>query len=171
MFNVRTRTGAVLACTALALVGAGTALAAHPEKSRKFAGTTSGPKLNGFTPAVTFKTSSNGTRILKFDFQSTGCFGSGGRLTPGVNYLAKPWNQQVLGTIKVGSNGKFSVENAESTYTVQNQKTVTSASVSGKFTNSKTASGTVTYSQTFSQPGSAGSSCGPVKLTFKAKAK
>jgi hypothetical protein len=176
MIKIRTRAGAVLASGAAVLVVAGTALAAHPQSGKKFSGKTSGRVLNGFKPAVTFKTaSSGGARILKFVFQSTGCFGSGGALQPGVNYLAKPWNVHSVGTIKVASNGKFSVKNAKSTYkiTVQGmtQSTVTSASVSGKFTNSKTATGTITYTQKFSEPGVTGSNCGPAKVTFKATAK
>ncbi|HLJ02391.1 MAG TPA: hypothetical protein VKT31_03075 [Solirubrobacteraceae bacterium] len=175
MIRVRTRAGAVLAAGAVALAAAGTAVAAHPESGKKFSGTTSGPEMNGFKPAVTFKTASNGARILKFVFQSGGCFGSGGPTQPGVNYLAKPWNVHLVGTIKVGSDGKFSVKNAKSTYKVavqgSTQSTVTTASVSGKFTNRKTATGTITYSQAYSQPGVPGSSCGPVKLTFKATVK
>ena len=115
------------------------------------------------------------TCLEKFVFQSGGCFGSGGPTQPGVNYLAKPWNVHLVGTIKVGSDGKFSVKNAKSTYKVavqgSTQSTVTTASVSGKFTNRKTATGTITYSQAYSQPGVPGSSCGPVKLTFKATVK
>lgn len=171
MIRIGTRAGVVLASGAVALVVAGTAIAAHPKPGKTFSGTTSAKALNGFKPAVTFKTASSGTRILKFAFQSTGCFGSGGALQPGVNYLAKPWNVHVLGTIKVSSDGKFSVKNAKSRYGVQNQTTLTTASVSGKFTNAKTATGTITYSQSFSQPGVTGSNCGPVKLTFKATAK
>src|SRR5579872_1399540 len=124
MIRIRTRAGVALASGAVALVAAGTAIAAHPKPGKTYSGTTSAKELNGFKPAVAFKTSSSGTRILKFVFQSTGCFGFGGASQPGVNYLAKPWNVHSVGTIKVSSNGKFSVKNAKSKYVVQNQTTM-----------------------------------------------
>ena len=168
MFSRLERAAALAAVVVLAL--AAVALAAQPKAGKKYAGTTSAHKLNGFKAAVTFKVSSTGGRILKFVYQDQGCFGSGGHLTPGVNYLAKPWNVHAVGAIKIGKNGKFSVKNVKSKYKVQNQTTVTTTSVSGKFKNGKTAVGTITFTQKFSLPGQPGSSCGPATVTFKATA-
>lgn len=145
---------------------AAAALAVVP-KSGKYAGHTSEPKLNGFFAPVTFK--AGGTGLGGFKYSTYGCFGSGGRLTPGVNYYLKPWNVQKVGKVAL-SGRKFSVADVKSTYKGSNYSTVTTTSVSGKFTTAKKAKGTITFSQaeTYS---SHHISCGPASLTFTAKRK
>jgi hypothetical protein len=167
--TMRARTLAVAAVGALTITG--TALAAHPKSSKKYGGSTSAAKLNGFSPKVTFKTSKDGKKLVKFTYQSTGCFGSGGQLTPGVNYLAKPWNLHDLGTIGVSSKGTFSRKNIKTTYAVSGQTTTTTSSVDGHFKNASTAVGTITFTQSFTQKGVPPTKpCGPAKITFTAKA-
>lgn len=168
----RRTTTALIALTAV-LAMAATALAAHPKARKHYSGETSGIKVNGFKPKATFTVSANGKTLLHFSYQTFGCFGFGGRLTPGVNYYNKPWNTMVLGSISVKSNGTFSVKNVKSTYAVKvqgaTQKTVTTSTVSGHFKNAKTAVGQITFGQKFSMPGAPGSACGPATVTFTAK--
>jgi hypothetical protein len=167
--TMRARTLAVAAVGALTITG--TALAAHPKSSKKYGGSTSGPKLNGFSPKATFKTSKDGKKLVNFTYQSAGCFGFGGQLTPGVNYLARPDSVHNLGTIAVSGKGTFSRKNIKTPYTVSGQTTITTSSVVGHFKNAGTAVGTISFTQTFSQKGAPqGTPCGPVKLTFTAKA-
>ena len=165
----RTRTLAVAAVGALTLTG--TALAAHPKSAKKYGGSTSGAKLNGFTPKVTFKTSKDAKKLVNFTYQSTGCYGSGGRLTPGVNYLTKPWNVYALGTLNVSSKGTFSRKNITTTYTSGAQRTTTTSTVDGHFKNASTAVGTIKFTQSVSQKGGpAIKPCGPAKISFTATA-
>jgi hypothetical protein len=167
--TLRTWTLAVAAVGALTLTG--TALAAHPKSAKKYGGSTSAAKLNGFAPKVTFKTSKDTKKLFNFTYQSTGCYGSGGQLTPGVNYLTKPWNLHDLGTIAVSSKGTFSRKNVTTTYTSGAQRTATTSSVTGHFKNASTAVGTITFTQTvFQKSGPQIKPCGPAKITFTAKA-
>ena len=148
---------------------AATALGAHLRAGRHYSGNTSGIKVNGFKPKASFSVSTNGKTLLHFTYQTFGCFGFGGRLTPGVDYYNQRGNTDALGSIAVKPNGTFSVKNVKTTYTIQNQKTVTTSTVSGHFKNAKTAVGQITFSQKFSMPGSPASACGPVTVTFTAK--
>jgi hypothetical protein len=157
--------GAAIAADSLALAGA--ALAAHPKKGHRYSGFSSETPINGFKAPVTFKVSSDGTKLLNFTYSTIGCEGAGGFM-PGINYWTKPFNLKKVGTVKVAANGKFSVKNAKSTFAVSNQKTVTTTGVSGRFKNGKTATGTITFSQAINVNG--GIKCGPAKLTFSAKA-
>jgi hypothetical protein len=160
--------GAAIAAASLALALAAAALAAHPKKGHKYSGFVSASAINGFKPPVTFKVSSDGTKLLNFTYSSLGCEGAGGFM-PGVDYWTKPFAIKKVGTVKVAAaSGRFSVKNAKSTFVVSNQKTVTTTSVSGSFKNAKTATGTITFSQAISVNG--GLKCGPAKLTFSAKA-
>jgi hypothetical protein len=161
---------ATSAAIALTLTLATSALAAHPKAGKKYSGFTSERKFNGFRAPVSFKVSSDATKLQGFKYSTTGCFGSGGRLTPGVNYFLKPAFVQRVGIISVTSKGNFSIKGAKSTYQpVSNQKTVTTSSVTGKFKTSKLASGTITFTQKFSGSGFMTQTCGPVKFTFTAK--
>jgi hypothetical protein len=163
----RKKTAATLTVVAT-LAGAGTALAAHPRAGKIYAGPTSARAFNGFKPVASFTVSKNGKQLLRFLYQSSGCFGSGGAGKPGVDYFLKPWNTHQLGTIADKANGTFSLKNHKTTYTVQNQETVTTSTVSGHFKNRNTAVGEITFSQKFSQPGSPGSQCGPATVRFTA---
>jgi hypothetical protein len=165
----RTRTLAVAAVGALTLTG--TALAAHPKSAKKYGGSTSSAKLNGFTPKVTFKTSKDAKKLVNLTYQSTGCYGSGGQLTPGVNYLTKPWNVHDLGTINVSSKGLFSRKNIRTTYTTGAQHTTTISAIDGHFKNASTAVGTITFTQSVAQKnGPVIKPCGPAKFSFTATA-
>jgi hypothetical protein len=157
--------GAAIAVASLAVAGA--ALAAHPRKGHKYSGFSSVGAINGFKPPVKFKVSSDGTKLLNFTYSSLGCEGAGGFM-PGVDYWTKPFAVKKVGTVNVTGNGKFSVKSAKSTFSVSGQTTVTTSTISGRFKNAKTATGTITFSQTISVNG--GIKCGPAKLTFSAKA-
>ncbi len=164
----RGRTLAVAAVGALTLTG--TALAAHPNASKKYGGPTSAKKFNGYRSQVTFKVAKDGKSLQNFTYQSVGCYGAGGNLQKGVNYLAKPWNVHKLGTISVASNGSFSRRNVLTRYTTQGYTTITKSTVAGRFTTSSKASGTISFTQ--SETGPKGvlvpRPCGPVKITFTA---
>jgi hypothetical protein len=155
------------AASVLTLAITATALAAHPIAGGHYKGFDSAPKVNGFRAPVTF-TAASGSKLVHFKYSTFGCFGSGGQLTPGVNYYLKPYAVQAVGTIKVSGNGKFSVRNASSMYKIDGQTTVTKSSVSGKFTRSNKATGTITFTQAFSAPHLASEHCGPTRLTFSA---
>jgi hypothetical protein len=147
----RNRTLALAAVGALTITG--TALAAHPHASKKYGGPTSAHKLNGFRPQVTFKVSKDGKGLQNFTYQATSCYGSGGALKPGVNYLAKPFNEHKLGTISVSSSGAFSKHHVVTRYASGAQTTTTISTVSGSFKSATKAVGTIRYSQSISGKG------------------
>jgi hypothetical protein len=132
----------VLAAT-LSLLLAVSALAAHPKAGKTYKGLMAGPVYRGFKPPVSFKVSSHGKRLLGFQFSGGDCAGLGG---PG-----DPWTDSYhivkVGTIKVSSNGTFSVKNVKykAPPVKGNLPKVTTSSVNGKFTTAKTASGTIRY--------------------------
>jgi hypothetical protein len=156
---------ASLAC-ALLLAGAASALAAHPKKRAHFSGSFTFTGVNGFKAPVAFTVSKNGKTLTGFAYSTLGCFGSGGFQT-GVNYYTKPYAIIKVGTVKVSSSGRFTATGVVSKYAFAAQTTTTTSAISGKFTNSKTATGTVTFSQTFT-PG--GGNCHSTPLAFKVKA-
>jgi hypothetical protein len=156
------------ASTMLTLAITATALAAHPIAGGHYKGVDSAPKVNGFRSPVTF-TAASGSKLVHFKYSTFGCFGSGGgHLTPGVNYHLRPYAVQTVDTINVAGNGKFSVRNASSTYKIDGQTTVTKSSVSGEFTRSNKATGTISFTQTFSEPHFASAHCRPTVPTFGA---
>jgi hypothetical protein len=166
------RRTSIAAAAILTLAISATALAAKPKAGKKYTGSTTASKLNGFNAPVSFKVSSNGSRLTGFQYSDFGCLGAGGGgFQPGVNYYLKPFNLHKLGTILMATNGSFSVTNVKTTYVIQGQKTVTTSSVTGKFKTSKTATGTITFSQKFTAPHLHGESCGPTTVSFTAKTK
>jgi hypothetical protein len=175
MLRGASRTRNTIAATIVAIIIlalAATALAAHPKKKAKYAGTTNAPALNGFSPPVTFSTNAKGTSITGFSYASVGCSGGIGGLGKG-----NPWKGTFLihrvGTIKVAKSGTFSVKNVKVTFTSKtgDDKTITTSSVKGKFVSATKASGTITYKQQFVIPHEPGSKCTGDPLSFSAKVK
>jgi hypothetical protein len=159
---------AVLACAGL-LAGAATALAAHPKKNAHFNGSFSFTGVNGFKPAVSFNVSKDGKAVTHFTFQTLGCFGAGG-FKQGVNYYAKPDAIiHVAGSFKVSSSGRFSATGVVWKFTAFGVTTTTTTTLSGAFTNAKSASGTVKFAQKMS--GKVTGSCESQGLGFSAKAR
>ena len=75
---------AALIAAGLALVLAATALAAHPKAGKSYAGIiTNYPKIEGFSPPVSFSVSSGGTKLLSFNYGTFGCGGGVGELQAG----------------------------------------------------------------------------------------
>jgi hypothetical protein len=148
------------------LAAAATAIAAHPKKGARFAGSIAGTGINGFKPPVTFTVSSSATTLTRFTFSTLGCFGSGG-FRPGVDYYTQPSALIKVGTVKVSKSGHFSLAGAVVSYSGFGVTTTTTTSVSGSFTTPRTAIGTVSFTQKLS--GKDTGSCGPAKLQFTAK--
>lgn len=122
------------------------ALADHPHKGGRYVGSTNEAPLNGFAPPVTFKVSGNGKQILAFQWAGVSCFGGGGFGS------GDPWKKGLLypvGTIKVASNGAFSIKNSKRT----NQSLTTTSTVTGRFTSASLATGTIRFSQKAPQGG------------------
>lgn len=138
------------------------ALAAKPKHGAHFVGRTSVPPVVGFRAPVKFTVSKNGRSLSHFTFGSFGCFGAGG-FKQGVN----PYTGSSLidvGTVKVSAKGAISASGARSTSKVGGQTTVTTISISGRFSKAKAASGSITFSQ--SVIGSVMASCGPATVSF-----
>jgi hypothetical protein len=163
----RSRTLAVAAIGALTITG--TALAAQPTPTAKYGGPTSAKKFNGFRSQVTFKVSDTAKQLQNFTYQSVGCYGSGGGLKKGVNYLKKAWNEHKLGTVNVSSKGSFSKRHVITRYTSGTVTTTTITTISGTFKSPTKATGTIKFSQSLSGKGAPHvKPCGPVTVTFTA---
>ena len=128
-------------------------------------------KIEGFSAPVSFKVSSAAKQLLNFSYGTTGCFGSGG-FRPGVNpYTAS--DVITVGAITVAHNGSFSISNSKSTYhsTKYGFSYITTSQVTGKFTTSKSATGTISFSQKYVPKTGKGSSCTATPPAFKATLK
>lgn len=159
---------------------AATALAASPKKGAKFKGTLaySGTqvKVGKFSAPVSFKVSSSGKKVLGFKYGDLGCFGYGGLGTK--NPFTLPGVTKHFGAIAVSSSGRFSASATKSTHKSSggtgknkyNDSVTTTSSLTGRFTGAKKATGTITFSQTDIYNGHKPATCGPVTLTFSAKA-
>src|ERR1700753_1192928 len=162
----RSLTGTLIAILCMAAFTA-VALAAKPVHGAKFSGRTSANAIGAFFAPVHFKVSQDGKSLSGFTFGTLGCEGAGG-FAPGVN----PYKNGAVihvGTVKVSSKGNISVSGASSKFTFNEQTTTTTVAIAGRFTKSKAATGTITFSQKFS--GSAfNGGCGPVKINFTASA-
>jgi len=150
----RSSFGLLCAVAALSLLLAAAALAAHPKAGKKYSGSTSAPKMNGFRAPVSFKVSSSGGRLLSFKYGNTGC---PSQTKPAGNPYLKSAALTTVGTIHVSSAGTFSVKNLK---TSTGPATYTISSVTGKFKSAKTATGSIKISNWFSVPGNT-HSCGP----------
>jgi hypothetical protein len=135
----------VIAGAAL-LAGAAQALAAHPKHGAHFKGPLALLGVDGYKPMVSFTISGDGRKLLRFQFQTLGCFGAGG-FRPGVNPYAGPSAAIDVGTIKVSSSGHFSVQGVAFTYKGGNYTVTTTATVTGSFSKPNRATGTLSYSQ------------------------
>lgn len=144
----------------IVLAIAATALAAHPKADRRYGGDTSEPRLNGFRAHLAFWVSHDGHHLVHFRFSTFGCFRStSGGHRAGVNYFLQPYAVHPVATIKVAGDGAFAIRNSRSTYSVPGETTVTSTSVTGAFTRSKVAEGTISIRQRLTGPGLRPRSC------------
>jgi hypothetical protein len=153
-----------LAALVCATALAASALAAKPVKGAHFRGRTSVGAVVGFFAPVTFSVAKDGRSLKGFSFGSFGCFGAGG-FRPGVN----PYTGGSIihvGTVKVSRSGHFSVSGAASKFSIDGQITTTTATVTGRFTKSRKASGSITFSQKLG--GTLKGSCGPGTIEFTA---
>jgi hypothetical protein len=148
------------------LATAAAAMAAHPKKGSHFAGATSASPVNGFKAPVTFGVSPNGKTLTKFAYSTFGCFGAGG-FRPGIDYYTQPGAIVKVGTVTVSGSGHFSVTGAVFVLSSHGVKTTTTTKVTGSFTSSTAASGTIVFTQ--KDTGTFTSSCGPATLSFTAK--
>jgi hypothetical protein len=155
------------ACGAIAVVGVlalgATALAVAPAKSHTFKGTASGRVTFATTftakDALHFMTSRNGEELTSFTYTDTVCA------------LASTEVMKV-GSIKVVSNGKFSIAKhkapALSDKLKDGGKVVTTTTITGKFVSARKATGTLDYTQAETLNGKPTSHCGPITLSFTA---
>jgi hypothetical protein len=146
--DLRPRRGRILAAIAASalLASSAVALGALPKHGASFAGTTAAVKINGFSPLVRFTVAKNGKSLDGFRYSTLGCLGGGG-FRPGVDYYAKTdWFIKV-GTVKVTANGHFSATGATFSNSIAGVTTTTTTNVNGRFSKSKTASGTIFLSQ------------------------
>ena len=145
---------------ALAVVLAPGALGASPKAGKLYTGPTSA-SYNGFTAPVSFTVSRNGRQLLAFKWAGGGCVGLGG---PG-NAWTNPEMNYKVGTINVSRTGAFAVKNVKSTFTGKHGAhaftKVTTSTVTGRFKNATTATGTISFTMKITKPCSA-------KTTFTA---
>ena len=157
--------GLVLAAALSALLTA-SALAAHPEAGRSYAGFTSAPAYHTYKAPVGFKVSANGKQLLGFQYAAfcgVGGFGGPGDAWTGSYFTIK------VGAIPLDKQGNFSVKGVKWSVTVPvppphpASKTATSA-VSGHFQSAGSAAGTIKFTQSYGK-----ARCGAT-LTFAATA-
>lgn len=129
--------------------------AASPKRGAKFSGSVNIAPVVGFKPRVSFKISADGKSVTGFSFGTLGCQGSGG-FRPG-RYPFAPFKLAKALSIK---KGKFSGSARGSLL-----KTAYTGKVTGRFTTSKSASGTVQINQTVA------GGCKGAVLHYSAKAK
>jgi hypothetical protein len=159
-----------LIAAVLASAPAATALASVP-KGGAYSGFTSGPVILGFAPPVSFTLPSHGKDLTRFRYSTFGCDSFGGQSDQsGDEYLASSAVKSI-GKVSLSSSGAFSVNNVKSTYQSGGQKTLTTTSISGRFTSTTKASGTITFSQTFKVRGHSVPGCGPASVTFTVERK
>ncbi len=162
----------VTAAAALTFALVASALAAkavNPKAGKSYTGTTSERPVNGFHAPVSFTVSKSGKKLLMFRYSTFGCNSAKGVTG---DPFTQPYAIKGVGTVKVKSNGSFSVKNAVSVYRALSLLTITTTSVTGKFKTAKSASGKITYSQRFRSLGGPGAlPCGPKTYRFTAKTK
>jgi hypothetical protein len=184
MQHKRSLLGAALAALVLVAVAA-TALAAAPKKGAKFKGTLlqlstgtfTGPIKSGkFRAPVSFRVSSDGTKVLAFTYAEGGCFGGGG--FGKHNPFTFPGDFKRFGPVSVSATGAFSAPASKSVYKVSggtgknkyHDVTTTTSSLTGNFSTPERASGRITFTQSGHYNGQKPIACGPVTVTFSAKA-
>ncbi len=123
------------------------AYGSSPQPGKLYTGYTSASAYHNISPPVSFTVSNNAAKLLRFKWAGGGCIGLGG---PGDPFASAQMNYKV-GTIRVASNGTFSVKNVRWTYTGTQAGVpftkVTISSVSGRFTKASKATGTISFSQ------------------------
>jgi hypothetical protein len=148
------------------MVVVGSALAAHPSAGKSYTGFTTAPAFNGFRPPVSFKTSSDGKRLLGFKYSAGDCGGMGGPGNPWRN----PEFVRNIGTITVDSKGNFSRKNATSKVSLSGSNPpmtkYSTSTISGSFKTAKKVTGTITLKVKIGS-----SSCPTAKLAFTATTK
>jgi len=122
-------TGLLILLTALCL--AASALAVSPKKGAHFSGKTSEKR------ALSFSVSSSGTALDNFRFYTLGCLASPGATAFPVK----------VGQVKLAASGHFSVSGAKSVRVSGAVTTTVTVKVTGHFVTSKTAAGTISYSE------------------------
>jgi len=142
-------------------IAVGLAAAAVPHAGGRYTGPTSSKVVNGFGNSVTFLA---GAKSLKgFSFGTLGCFGFG-TFPVGVDPYSTSL-AQLPKAVPVTAQGTFSVTSAAASWNGGDEGTTIKVSVSGSFTSSSAAKGTIAISESNGN----GGSCGPVKMTFVAK--
>lgn len=153
---------AALVAAGLALVLAATALAAHPKAGKSYAGIiTNYPKIEGFSPPVSFSVSSGGTKLLSFKYGTFGCGGGVGGFRPGVDPYGSGSMINVA-AITISKNGHFSIGGSKVTHKYTGKyasKLTTTTKVSGEFTSPTAANGTISFSQVYTPKTGKGYSC------------
>jgi len=167
IFNSSRRRTAALVASAALLSSSAVALGALPKHGARFTGKTNGGVVNGFVAPVSFSVAANGRSLTGFRYSSFGCFGAGG-FRPGIDYYTQPESILHVGTVRVTAGGHFSVTGAVWKYTAHGNTFTTTSNVSGIFTRSKAAQGTIVISQ--KATGKFNASCGPSTITFTASA-
>ncbi|MEI8105965.1 MAG: hypothetical protein WCH31_09030 [Actinomycetes bacterium] len=142
------------------LVTAAAASATAPSRAA-FAGTLSLRPINGFHALVTFKVGAGSKTLTNFSFGSLGCFGYG-HFPTGVDPYGTANAVGVIPVIKLGATGAFSITTTPTFADANGVKTT--ATITGTFPSSTTASGTITMTQNYN-----GDLCGPVKMKFTAQ--
>lgn len=139
----------VVLAAALSLTLAVGAFAAHPKAGKTYSGFLNGGSFNGFKPPVSFIVGKSGKQLIRFRWVAFGCFGAGG--PKGVNpFINNPYLTKRVGTIKIMSNGKFSIKNVKWTAkgNGSTQPTmVTYSTVNGRFVTPNKATGSIVFTQ------------------------
>jgi hypothetical protein len=149
---------ALTVAISLTLFVAGAEGAALPV-SGAFAGTTSAHAMGGFKDLVTF-TASGGRTLKQFQFGTLGCLGTG-TFPVGVDPYAQAFT---LGTVpKVPVSAKGTIELTAKASFSETYNTVTTVTITGTFSSSRSVSGTIVVVQSQN-----GSTCKAAPLKFSA---
>jgi len=125
-----------------------------------FAGKTSLRPINGFSDLVTFNVS--GKSLKRFTFGTLGCFAISVNFPVGTDPYGDPTATALVKVaIPVTPTGTFNFTTKP--VLADPEGTETTAVIKGSFANSKSASGTITVTQT-----SNGDTCGPQRMKFTA---
>ncbi|HWF74258.1 MAG TPA: hypothetical protein VG186_12990 [Solirubrobacteraceae bacterium] len=169
MRHKRSLAGATLAVL-IAVAVAATALANTPKKGARFTGTLTDQGIRvvegKYHAMVSFTVSSSGTKLTAFKYQDLGCFGAGG--FGNRNPYTFPGSTKSFKPIPVSASGAFTSPATKDTHKSVSV-IVTTSGVTGTFPSPKHAIGEIAFSQTLTYKGKT-QSCGPVTLTFSAKA-
>ncbi|HEY6395837.1 MAG TPA: hypothetical protein VIX82_00135 [Solirubrobacteraceae bacterium] len=143
MHTRKVRVVAAFAAFALALTLVTSALAAHPKAGKRYTGFTSAT-LGMFRAPGSFKVSNDGKMLLAFQYGNLGCLGGGGfgNKNPYTGSRIRK-----LGSIKVASTGAFSAKGRKATNVSHGNTDTLTSSLTGMFSTSKLANGTISYKE------------------------